>query len=210
MELVVITSETILPREAEVLDRLLGLWPGKLHLRKPGAPAEALRELLSGIEPQYRRRIILHDHFGLVREFGLAGVHLNGRNPELPEFHVRHVSRSCHTLGEIAEAAGKLADETAWGYDYVFLSPVFDSISKSGYRQAFTEAELAEAHDRGIINRWVYALGGVDENSMRDAARMGFGGAAVMGALWKEYLKDHDMEALSAKLGRLAQAAAAV
>lgn len=203
MELVVITAESILPGEAAVLNRLLGQWPGKLHLRKPGASQDGLRDVLAGIEPCYRERIVLHDHFGLVREFGLAGVHLNGRNPQPPGFPVGHISRSCHTLEEVAEALNGIG--RAQKYNYVFLSPVFDSISKSGYGKAFTREELEAARLQGIINERVYALGGVDRHNIKDVARMGFGGVAVLGALWQDYLKDRDTRALVENLRGLAE-----
>lgn len=203
MELVVITAEGILPDEAAVLNRLLGQWPGKLHLRKPGASEDALREVLAGIEPCYRGHIVLHDNFGLVREFGLAGVHLNGRNPQPPDFPVGHISRSCHTLEEVAEALNDIGRTQR--YNYVFLSPVFDSISKSGYGKAFTREELEAAGLQGIINERVYALGGVDRHNIEDVARIGFGGVAVLGALWQDYPKDRDTRALIGKLCGLAE-----
>lgn len=197
MELVVITAEHILSGEAEALNMLFGLGLGRLHLRKPCAAETELRGLLDSIEPAFRGLIVLHDHFALVHEFGLAGVHLNRRNPELPEFGVCHISRSCHSLAEL---------EGVQEFGYVFLSPVFDSISKLGYGQAFTAAELLEARENGVINERVYALGGVDENNIRDVARMGFGGAAVLGALWQEFMINNNLEALVAKFMRLKEA----
>ena len=201
MELVVITVESILPDEAAVLNRLLGEWSGKFHLRKPGVAHDRLRDIIGGIEPRYRGRIVLHDHFGLVREFGLAGVHLNGRNPQPPDFQVGHISRSCHTLKEVDAALND--GEMAQKYNYVFLSPIFDSISKTGYGKAFAREELEAAALKGIINERVYALGGVDLHNIQDVARAGFGGVAVLGALWKDYIKDGDIRALTYKLREL-------
>ena len=57
------------------------------------------------------------------------------------------VSRSCHSLEEVAESRE---------LDYVFLSPVFDSISKQGYASHFSEEQL-----RGHVDARVMALGGV-------------------------------------------------
>ena len=45
------------------------------------------------------------DHLPLAAEYGLGGVHLNGRNPMPPAGFRGVVSRSCHTLGELAESA---------------------------------------------------------------------------------------------------------
>lgn len=210
MELVVITAERVLPGEGQVLNRLFGEGMERLHLRKPGADEARLRELLTSVRPEYRERIVMHDHFDLVREFGLAGVHLNSRNPEPPGFPVAHVSRSCHSPEEAAEVTGggvsaarMVAAGKAARFDYVFLSPVFDSISKAGYGQAFSETELLAAKNAGIINNKVYALGGVDINNIPDAARMGFGGVAILGALWEDFLKNSNVNLLSERLNSL-------
>lgn len=90
---------------------------------------------------------------------------------------VLSVSRSCHSFEEVEAALDG-------GCDYVFLSPVFDSISKPGYGSAFTPEQLQWARARGIINRRVVALGGIDAENIPVAALCGFGGVAVLGALW--------------------------
>lgn len=195
MELVVISAEHVLPGEAVALNRLFELGMPGLHLRKPGAPESSIREIVEGLDDIYRDRVVLHDHFGLAGEYGLKGVHLNSRNPVSPSAGLGHVSRSCHTLEEVAAAAGK--------YNYVFLSPIFDSISKEGYCKAFTENELYQAGETGIINGNVFALGGVDENTMLQAARLGFGGVAILGSLWGDYLKFSDAKALEKRFERL-------
>lgn len=69
--------------------------------------------------------------------------------------------------------------------DYVFLSPIFDSISKSGYRSAFSYARLRDAADRGVIDEKVVALGGVTFDKIPLLSSLHFGGAAMLGAIWK-------------------------
>jgi hydroxymethylpyrimidine kinase/phosphomethylpyrimidine kinase len=68
--------------------------------------------------------------------------------------------------------------------DYVTLSPIFDSISKAGYRSAFTREEIAEAARKGIIDEKVMALGGVTFNKMKEVTAMGFGGGMILGDAW--------------------------
>ena len=71
--------------------------------------------------------------------------------------------------------------------DYVFLSPIFDSISKEGYASAFTSESIREAAEKGIIDKRVIALGGVDENNLLQVKDFGFGGAAILGGLWNKF-----------------------
>ena len=101
-----------------------------------------------------------------------------------------HDLHSCHTFEEVQANKKHI--------DYVFLSPIFDSISKQGYRAAFTDDELRRAHSNGIIDDRVIALGGITPTNARKAIALGFGGVAVLGDIWqstepvsrlKEYIK---------------------
>ena len=67
----------------------------------------------------------------------------------------------------------------------MFLSPVFDSISKAGYRGAFPPQELDGAARRGLIDHKVVALGGVSAQKMPQVHAWGFGGVALLGAVWE-------------------------
>ncbi len=84
--------------------------------------------------------------------------------------------RSCHTLAEVVERKREM--------DFVSLSPIFDSISKPGYRSRFTPEELREAHRQGIIDSQVYALGGVTFAKIEQVKSLGFGGAMILGDAW--------------------------
>ena len=75
------------------------------------------------------------------------------------------------------------ADRTS---DYLFLSPIFDSISKEGYRSAFTPAVLREAAARGLLGERVAALGGVRPELLPTLRDLGFGGAALLGCIWRD------------------------
>jgi thiamine-phosphate pyrophosphorylase len=69
--------------------------------------------------------------------------------------------------------------------NYLFLSPIFDSISKQGYCSNFSIELLREAQAEGIIDNKVIALGGVTPRKQPLLESLGFGGYAMMGAVWK-------------------------
>ena len=177
MEWIVITSPGFLQGEADFIDRLFGHGLDRLHLRKPGADIGECRRLLDGISREWLPRIVVHDNFGLCREYGLGGVHLNGRNPMAPPNHEGSVSRSCHSLEEISRYKGEC--------DYLTLSPIFNSISKQGYMAAFGLGQLAAARDSGLIDRRVIALGGVTLENIPRVKELGFGGVAILGDVWQ-------------------------
>jgi thiamine-phosphate pyrophosphorylase len=84
------------------------------------------------------------------------------------------ISASYHNL----KAVEKLRDV----YDYVFLSPVFESISKT-QRKPLRHARIQDS--LRITKARVVALGGVDESKILACRDMGFYGVALLGSVWK-------------------------
>lgn len=177
--LIVITLPDIHQGEAAECVRLLLSGVDLIHIRKPHASAQEVEQLILDIPETWRHRLVVHDHFELAERYHLHGVHLNSRNPQPPTGWKGSVSRSCHTVAEVAQ----------WKplCDYVSLSPIFDSISKQGYHSAFTPEDILRAHEAGIIDRKVMALGGVTFSKMDDMLRMGFGGGMILGDAWHSF-----------------------
>ncbi len=176
MKRIVITRPDFFEGEAAYIVRMLDDGAFYVHIRKPGAREEAMRALIEAIPEKYRLRLALHDHLWLAVEYGLGGVHLNSREPDVPRGFAGRVSRSCHSLDELR----RFPDA-----DYLFLSPVFDSISKPGYTSSFTINALEEAASAGLITPRVIALGGVYGSHFNTLRSLGFGGAALLGAAWQ-------------------------
>ena len=180
MELIVITRPDSFAGEAEAINLLFRNGLKRLHLRKPTAKREELETLIRHIPEAYRKRIVLHDFHDLAVEYQLGGIHLNRRNPQPPPQYVGTVSCSCHSLEEVRHRKATCS--------YVFLSPIYDSISKTGYRSAFSLNELRAA--TGLLDSRVVALGGVDDSRLPELRDLGFGGVAVLGDVWKRTRND--------------------
>ena len=79
-------------------------------------------------------------------------------------------------------------ENNKYPYEYVFLSPLFDSISKPGYTSKFDGKLIADRFQRwkqeGRITPEVIALGGVEAQNVVKLKTLGFSGAAVSGAVW--------------------------
>ena len=176
MRLIVITEPGFPPSEAEAIRMPLDEGIDRVHLRKPGAEEAGLRRLIEALPPACYPKLSLHDRLPLACDYGLGGVHLSGRNPAAPAGFRGSVSRSCHSLAELAAAGGE---------DYLFLSPVFDSLSKAGYRAGFADGQLREAAAAGTIGPRTVALGGIVPERLPLVREWGFGGAAVLGYIWK-------------------------
>lgn len=182
MQLIAITSEKFIDNEAETINALFEAGLERLHLRKPHASANECECLILSIGSKWYGRISLHDHFGIAKKYGIGGLHLNSRNPQPPTGFAGILSRSCHSMEEAAREKHR--------YDYVFLSPIFDSISKNGYTAAFHRGALQAAARNGSISDNVIALGGITPERIEEAAACNFGGAAVLGYLWADSVEE--------------------
>lgn len=180
MKLIVVTPPTFFVEEDQILTALFEEGLDILHLRKPETPAMYSERLLTLIPKKYHKRIVTHEHFYLQDEFELMGIHLNPRNPNEPhDYAGAHLCCSCHSIEELAHKKHF--------YDYVFLSPVYDCITKSEQPSLFTAEELKQAAKSRLIDSNVMAFGGVTAERIPELKKLGFGGAAVMGDLWSKF-----------------------
>ena len=177
MKWITITSPEFLSGEATFIGKLFSQGLDLLHLRKPEASLEAYKQLLLQIPEQWHSRIILHEHFELAEEYKLHGIHLNRRCSVVPNAYHGSISCSCHTIEEVITQKDSK--------DYVFLSPIFDSISKVGYHAAFSPTSLKQAAVENVIDEKVIALGGITANNIPLVKEWHFGGVALLGDIWK-------------------------
>jgi hydroxymethylpyrimidine kinase/phosphomethylpyrimidine kinase len=176
MKTIVITRPYFFEGEEKYIAHLFEQGITSLHLRKPHAAEKDVQALIEKIPHQFRSQVVLHEHPHLVARYQLQGFHLNSRCPHLPDGFKGSVSRSCHSLEEVM----RYKDQC----DYVFLSPIFDSISKEGYGSAFSEATLQKAYKQGVIDSKVIALGGIKPEHAPYLKANGFGGMALLGYVW--------------------------
>jgi thiamine-phosphate pyrophosphorylase len=172
---IAITQPFAIDGEDAIIRHLLANGFDIVHLRKPDADIEYCKDLLGRLTPAERSRIVVHDFPTLYEEFALRGIHLNRNYTTYPPHYLGTRTRSCHTFEEVAGCKD--------GCDYLFLSPIFDSISKQGYLSKFSHDELLNASRTGIIDNKVIALGGVTPERIEYLQSLHFGGIAMMGAL---------------------------
>ncbi|MDR2911105.1 MAG: thiamine phosphate synthase [Bacteroidales bacterium] len=188
MRLIVITNETIFEEDGALLNKLFAEGMHTLHIRKPFATEAEVESLLYRIDQRFHKQIVIHDYFNLLNTFSLKGVHLNRRNSFRPNIANISVSRSCHSFQCIETSMNN--------HNYMFISPIFDSISKAGYNHAFTKEQLLDVKSKHLINEKVMALGGINIKTIPLAFQYGFGGVAVLGSLWENYLQNRNETAL--------------
>lgn len=179
MKLIIMTKSTFFVEEDKILTTLFEEGMDAMHLYKPQSEPVYSERLLTLIPEEYYRRITVHDHFYLREEYGLHGIHMEQPDSELPYGYRGNVSRTCTSLEQVRQWKKPSS--------YVFLKSIFDSQSNPTDRQSFTIEELKAASKQGLIDRHVYALGGINLDNIRQMADLGFGGVVVCGDLWNRF-----------------------
>lgn len=147
------------------------------HIRKPNWSKEKLGKYISGLPEEWRSIAVLYSHFELLSEFNIKGIHLNEKNRSegvAAVYHSNVLSTSFHSIDDL------LADHS--NYEYVFLSPIFDSISKKGYKSAFSFDDLKQVNTES--SHAIIALGGLDLIKIDVCNSLGFKGVAILGSFW--------------------------
>lgn len=173
--ILVITDPSDVADEAKMIELMLRSGRvARVHIRKPEWTDCQVAELIHSISADLYSLLSLHGHQVLRDEFPDVGIHLAGRET-ICDADCRLLSKSCHSISELNEYADKT--------DYMTLSPIYDSISKSGYRSAFILSDMANV----LRGKSVIALGGVTPRHFSELREAGFMGAAMLGFVWNNF-----------------------
>jgi thiamine-phosphate pyrophosphorylase len=181
---VLLSPETLFDKEIESLIEFFKMGLPTFHLRKPSFSKEETIDYLLKIPEEYHNRIVLHDHHNLREQFKIGGVHFNIRNRlgDSGLFEGMSNSQSIHSVEELYLIHEHL--------DYVFISPVWDSISKTDYVSSFKDKKSLQMQ----LHFWkesdnrkteLYALGGVNGKNIEMAQELGFDGTVCLGHVWE-------------------------
>ena len=173
------TKPTFFVEEDKILVNLFEEGLDNLHLYKPGASPMFSERLLTLLGENYHSKITVHGHFYLKEEYRLKGIHIDDAFTEPPTGYKGNITRTCHAISELKEAKKHS--------NYVFLHSIFDSQSNPDEKQSFTYDELKAASKSGLIDKKVYALGGINLDNIKIIKDLGFGGVVICGDLWNRF-----------------------
>ncbi len=177
--IIVLTSEKPLSNEAMQINDLFAHGLKILHLRKPTFTIDGYRALLDQIDAKYYNRIMIHQFTELTNEYRLRGIHLQEQarwdledaidvTIKIYQDKGFAVSSSFHSKEAIMDCK---AD-----FEYVLLSPVFESISKKGY--------TGKGFDVNDLDVTVIGMGGINESTLAETYALGFKGVGILGGVW--------------------------
>lgn len=179
MKLVIMTQPTFFVEEDKILTALFEEGLDNLHLYKPGASPMFSERLLSLLPDIYYSKITVHEHYYLKNEYGLAGIHIDDETKEPPKDYRGKISRTCADIADLAVMKKKAEN--------VFLEKTFGSGGNSGQGARYTTEQLEYAARQGLIDKHVYASGGINIESIKAAKDFGFGGVVVCEDLWDKF-----------------------
>ena len=175
--LIVVSDSALRKNEAASINALFDEGLEVFHLRKPFATIEETAQLLHEINTAHLSKIAIHQHHHLAHKFGIKRLHYpEAKRKNIIEEEWLRLQNTDFILSTSVHDVNEPVDHS---FDYVFYGPVFDSISKQGYRSVVAENFTLPK----TKNKWI-AIGGIDRTNCTRAFEMGFDGVAVLGAIW--------------------------
>ena len=177
---IVFSSPNSVKDEASIVKLILQKKIKAFHLRKPSLSIEETRFFLNRIPKVYHSKIVIHNYISLLQEYQLKGYYCTRiflKSNEIETIKKKYpkfsFSKGCHSIKELKNIEA---------YDYVFLSPIFDSISKKDLSSNFNLKQLEEHLQKE--QKPIYALGGITPSLSRKLENINFKGIGVLGFIW--------------------------
>lgn len=197
MKIVAISQPKMIENEHLIIQQLFEAGLDTFHIRKPRLRTQQLMEYIEKIPAQFHNRLIIHSHHRLARKYNLLGIHYTRlhleptfknwwREKKLSLVKRKLVRTSSHNK------LASLYDQSEIAFDYVFLSPIFDSITGK-YQSGFYEDSIKAAVQKTGLK--IVARGGIDISRIEKVNELGFYGMALYSCLWnsqtpvEEFLK---------------------
>lgn len=176
--IIVITPEEFIKNETEIINELFQEGLDLLHIRKPLLNSVGVVDFIQKINSKFHHQLVLHSHYELAENFNISRFHFREdyrHNSLYKSFKDRIISTSVHDI----EVFNKLNED----WNYVFISPVFPSISKKGYGEKSNI--LNDIEKRNNSNVKLIALGGINDQNISKAFESDIDGVALLGAIWE-------------------------
>ena len=178
--LIVISDHQLYLREAQEINRLFESGMERYHIRHHNISEEDLAGLIDAIEPQYLNRVSANHNHDLCREHGIKRIHFTEEDRlawEKTDWKNREHDEVYTTSVHSIEDYNKLPDF----FEYAFISPIFDSISKPGIKAVrYDFSKRDQAKPIKLIG-----LGGIHSANVHEAMDLGLDGLALLGSVWE-------------------------
>ncbi len=188
MKIIVISSNKQNEKETKIVTTMFEHGLETFHLRKPRLTTKELSEYIEQIHAHFHNRIVIHTHHSLAGKYKLKGIHFTRSHLKTPRktwWRLKLLSwkrpLSSLTMSSSHSKLSTLYEPTEYSYNYVFVSPVFDSLTGK-FQSGFYEEGIKAANEKS--GKKIIARGGVNADKLEKVNELGFYGIALYSALW--------------------------
>lgn len=186
MKLFVISDTKPNKNEKQIVYELFKNGLDYYHLRKRKWADSEIKQFIEYFPKKYRKRIVIHSNHELINKIEVGGIHINKnqRHKLLTPLKLKILKMMRPNLIYSTSISG--INGSNWipnSVSYVFLSNVFDGISRNSSHASYSLEAVKEFIEKTQTN--VVVLGGVDTDNIEKIKEMGFYGCALVGGLWR-------------------------
>jgi thiamine-phosphate pyrophosphorylase len=200
-----LVTDSALARGRPLLDVVRAAVDGGVtcvQVREKGLSSRAYVERLLSVRPLLRERgipLFVNDRVDVALAVGADGIHLG--QTDLPLAMARSVAAGRLLIGVSSESVQDAVDAERGGADYVSVSPVFSTPTKTDTAPALGLDGVRAV--RRAVRVPVVAIGGIGATNAADVIRAGADGVCVVSAI----VSAPDPRAAAASLRRLVEGA---
>lgn len=174
--IVLMTPETDIDSETQLVNQLFSLGLDCFHIRKPLKDRKEHSAYLNAIDASYHPRIVLHQHHDLTNEFDLKGIHFdNQQRKDYIETPIRYF-KDLNLFGKTISSSFDLLDELV-ASDFEFDYHILDSLNTT------SKLEFSR-YDVSTVDKFIVDKGNIDLNNPQEISSLGYEGIAISEIIW--------------------------
>lgn len=179
--LLIVSSSKSINNESSAINSLFAEGLSLFHLRKPEASLEDLRFILEGVKHEFISNIVLHQEHQLADEFGIKRIHFKeNERLKLTDDDYQRMKKDAFVYSTSVHSFDDYL-KLNHVFEYAFYGPVFESISKVGYKP---KEELKTFSVKNSKVRLI-GIGGVTASNFNQVLKKEFDGVAFCGTIWE-------------------------
>ncbi len=186
MKLIVVTGSKTLTDEPALVTKMFEDGLMTLHLRKPRASTQELRDYIEQIPKYFHNRIIIHSHHILAAKYDLKGIHFTSTHLSKKWKYFFTRLRLRLKMGKLFKTRSykrlsNIHNQEEYNFDYYLMGTMFNNLTGELYGGFYEEALVSALKN---TTKKIVARGGVTEKVIEKCKRYGFHGVAFGSYIW--------------------------
>ena len=180
--MIVISNPVPIPKEIAIINELFKQGMDIFHIRKPAYSTQQLQSFIAAINPDYHPKLVLHQYYDLAAIYDIRRIHSTYKNSQAFKKYADNIQKREEWVFSIATHSITEFNNLEDNFEYAFLSPIYESVSKPGYKPKGSMIESLT--QRTNFNTGLIALGGISSSNYIETLDLDFDDIAVLGAIW--------------------------